>query len=230
MKHIQKLLKELHPDQRAMAMKSVKFHAAMRERNPVCGCLVEVQTLAYQIQVAEEELHAVLQQLVYYRQQQQQEALPGDDYLSQLQLGMAPPGNTSVALIQQEDQPQYNVVTAQASSCSTNINGDFYNKECNDVDSLWMQQQTYSYSNNNNNNNYMVMQSQMTTSQPISIPQELVQDLNEMHSFFDNVDDRQSYIGSKEVYESRYIILSALQHCYFVQIISCLVGDHIAFN
>lgn len=188
-------------------MKSLKFHAAMREKNPVCGCLIEIQSLTYQIQVAEEELHAVLQQLVFYRQQQQQDTLPNEEYLSQLQLGMAPP---SV-----DDQPQYNVVTAHASSCSNNINGDIYNNDCNDVDSLWMQQQTYSYSNNNNNNNSVVMQSQMTTSQPVSIPQESVQDFNEMYSFFDNIDDRQSYIAPKEVYESRYFINSRKQQYHF---------------
>ncbi|KAH6799026.1 LOB domain-containing protein 27 [Perilla frutescens var. frutescens] len=202
-KHIQKLLKDLHPDQRSMAMKSVKFHAAMRERYPICGCLVEVQNIAYQIQVAEVELHAVLQQLVYHRQQQQQQqdTSPGDDNLSQLQLGMAPPGNMTMA-VQQDDQLEYNlVVTAHASSCSNNINGDFNNKDNNDVDSLWMQQ-IYSYSNNNNNANSTVMQSQMTTSQPMPVPQESVQDYNEMHSFFNNIDDRQSYIGPKEVYES----------------------------
>ncbi|KAH6800365.1 hypothetical protein C2S52_000829 [Perilla frutescens var. hirtella] len=121
-----------------MAMKSVKFHAAMRERYPIFGCLVEFQNLAYQIQ---------------------------------LQLGMAPPRNTTMALIQQDDQPEYNLVT-------------------------------YSYINNNNNANSAVMQSQMTTSQHILIPQKSVQDYNEMHSFFNNIDDIQSYIGPKEVYES----------------------------
>ncbi|XP_042011660.1 LOB domain-containing protein 27-like [Salvia splendens] len=200
-KHIQKLLKELHPDQRVMAIKSVKFHAAMRERNPVYGCLVEVQNLASQVQIAEEELHAVLQQLFYYRQQQQQQqqqqdTSPGDDYLSQLQLGMAPPGNTAMAaLVQQDGQSEYNnLVATQASSGSNNVNVN--------VDSLLMQK-TCSYSNNNNdyhnNIDSIVMQSHLTTSQTMpTVPQ----DYNEMYSFFDNIDDRQSYVGPKEVYES----------------------------
>lgn len=212
-KHIQKLLKELDPDQKAMAIKSIKFHAAMRDRYPVYGCLVEIQNLDYQIQLAEEELHAVLQQLVYYRQQQQhqQEISPSDDYLSQLQLAMAPPGNSSMSLVNQDNQQEFNVVTAvpnapNASSYSNNSN-DYNNKDSNDVDSLWIQQ-TYSYSNNNNANS-MVMQSQLTTSQPMPIPQDAAQDYNEMHSFFNNIDDRQSCVGPKEVYESRYFILSA---------------------
>ncbi|KAG6401713.1 hypothetical protein SASPL_138577 [Salvia splendens] len=149
-KHIQKLLKELHPDQRLMAIKSIKFHAAMRERNPVYGCLVEVQNLASQVQLAEEELHA------------------------------------------QDGQSEYNnLVATQDSSGSNNVN----------VDSLSVQK-TCSHSNNNdyhNNIDSIVMQSQMTTSQ---IMPTVPQDYNEMYSFFDNIDDRQSYVGPKEVYES----------------------------
>ncbi|KAG8379105.1 hypothetical protein BUALT_Bualt07G0053500 [Buddleja alternifolia] len=214
-KHIQNLLKELDPDQKAMAMKSIKFHAAMRDKYPVYGCLVEIQQLSYQIQVAEEELQAVLQQLAYYRQQQQQqqqqEMSPANDYLSQLQLGMAPPGNPTMPLVQHQDNPppQYNAVTAlpitQNVSYSNNGNADYNNnnfdpKENTDVDSLWIQQ-AYNYSNNNNTNS-MVLQSQLTTSQPLVIQEETNQDYNEMHTFFDNIDDRQSYIGSKEAYES----------------------------
>ncbi|KAK4489832.1 hypothetical protein RD792_000476 [Penstemon davidsonii] len=208
-KHIQNLLKELDPDQKAMAMKSIKFHAAMRDKYPVYGCLVEIQQLTYQIQLAEEELQAVLQQLAYYRQQnQQQEMSPTNDYLSQLQLGMEPPGNNNpVSFVHPDNPTQYNAVTALPINvpphASYSNNGDVdYNtnyldsKENNVVDSLWIQQ-AYSYSNNDNNNS-MVMQPQLTTSNP----EETNQDYNEMHPFFDNIDDRQSFIGSKEVYES----------------------------
>ncbi|KAK4437121.1 LOB domain-containing protein 27 [Sesamum alatum] len=211
-KHIQNLLKELDPDQKPMAMKSIKFHAAMRDKYPVYGCLVEIQQLTYQIQLAEEELQAVLQQLAYYRQQQQQQEMsPTDDYLSQLQLGMAPPGNAAGMLVVHQDNPpqQYNVVTAvpvaQHASYSNNGNANYNanldSKENNDVDSLWFQQ-AYSYNSNNTNPNSMVIQSQLATSEPMPIPEETAQDYNEMHPFFDNIDDRQSYIGSKEPYES----------------------------
>lgn len=116
--------------------------------------------------------------------EQEQETRPSDDYLSQqqLQLGMG----------------QYNL----ASSPPNNINGDRYNKECNDVDTLWMQR-TY-----DNNENSMVMQSQITAvPHNMIIPQES-QDFSEVYSFFDNIDDRQSYIVPKEVYEFRYFIIS----------------------
>ncbi|KAI3454606.1 hypothetical protein Pfo_011269 [Paulownia fortunei] len=208
-KHVQNLLKELHPDQKVMAIKSIKFHAAMRDKHPVYGCLAEIQQLTYQIQLAEEELQAVLQHVASYRQlHHQQEMSPTDDYLSRMELGMAPPGNGSVSLVHQDNPlpQQCDVVTAVPiaphASYSNNGNADYNTKENNNVDSLWIQQ-TYSYSNNNNANS-MLMQSQLTTSQPMPITQETGQDYNEMHPFFDNVDDRQSYIGSKEAYESRY--------------------------
>ncbi|KZV56519.1 LOB domain-containing protein 27 [Dorcoceras hygrometricum] len=70
-KNIVNTLRELDPDQKAIAMKSMKSQATMRDKYPVYGCLVEIQQLSYQIQLAEEELQAVLQQLAYYRQSQQ---------------------------------------------------------------------------------------------------------------------------------------------------------------
>lgn len=75
-----------------------------------------------------------------------------------------------------------------ASSSPDNINGD--------VEALWMQR-TY-------DNSEMAMQSQPHN---MNVPQQC-QDFNEMYSFFDNIDDRQSYLGSKEMYESRYFIIS----------------------
>lgn len=74
-----------------VAMKSIKFHAVMRERSPIYGCLVEIHHLTYQIQAVEEELHAVLQHLAYYWHQHQTPS--SDEFLSDLQLGMAPPGD-----------------------------------------------------------------------------------------------------------------------------------------
>ncbi|KAK6153363.1 hypothetical protein DH2020_013002 [Rehmannia glutinosa] len=201
-KNIQNLLKELGPDQKPIAMRSIKFHAAMRDKYPVYGCLVEIQQLTYQIQMAEEELQAVLQQLAYYRQQhqQQQEMSATTDYLSELQLGMGPP-NAALSLVH-EDNPTaiYNSVAElpiapQISSFSNSGNGDYgINyldfKENNVVDSFC--QQTYSNSNDN-----------IANSMPMSVEQqETTPDYNEMHPFFDHIDDTQSYIGSKEVYES----------------------------
>ncbi|KAL3617996.1 hypothetical protein CASFOL_038317 [Castilleja foliolosa] len=210
-KNIQNLLKELSPDQKPMAMKSIKFHAAMRDKHPVYGCLFEIQQLTYQVQMAEEELQAVLQQLAYYRQQQQhqQEMSATTEYLSELQLGMAPPRNTD--MIVHEDHPtQYNnnvnemPIGTQINSYSNSCNADYgINyldfKESNVVDSFC--QETYSNSNENNTDS-MIMQSQMITPHAMVVQQDTNQDYNEMHPFFDHIDDTQSYVGSKEAYES----------------------------
>ncbi|KAI3464007.1 hypothetical protein Pfo_020670 [Paulownia fortunei] len=230
-KNIQNLLKELGPDQKAMAMKSIKFHATMRDKYPVYGCMAEIQQLTYQIQMVEEELQAVLQQLAYYRQQhqQQQEMSPTDDYLSELQLGMAPPGNGNAALslVHEDNPPQYNGVTAlpiaPQVSYSNSGNADYSInyldfKENNVVNTLC--QETYSNSNDNNTNS-MVMHSQLITPQPLSIQQETTEDYNEMHPFFNHIDDTQSYIGSKEAYESRYYYSS--KHWFVVSFKSILI-------
>lgn len=231
-KNIQNLLKELGPDQnqKAIAMKSIKFHATMRDKHPVSGCLAEIRLLYYQIQMAEEELQAVLHQLAYYRQQQQQQlqhqqqeerelspTAAADDYISELQLGMAPPGNTAVSLVHDEGHSQYNAYGAlpvqapqAALSYSNNSNNGDYNinyldfKEMNNVVNS-MCQQTYNNSNENNPNS-IVTHAHLMMQQPITIQQEASQpDYNEMQPFFDTIDDTQSYIGSKEAYDqSRY--------------------------
>ncbi|KAL3640632.1 hypothetical protein CASFOL_015600 [Castilleja foliolosa] len=154
-KHVQNLLKELAPHEKVMAINSIKFHAAMRERHPVYGCLFEIQHLTYQIQVAEEELQLVLQQLAHYRQHQEHIADVDNSCISQVQLGMANPENDNFA----------------------DFNCNLEYKENNEVDSLFIQ-------------------SQIDSSAP-----ETTQNYNEMHPFFDHMDDRQSCIGSKEAYE-----------------------------
>ncbi|KAL2482033.1 LOB domain-containing protein 27 [Forsythia ovata] len=205
--NILKILKQLDPSQKVIAMKSIKYQANMRDKYPVYGCLVEIQQLSYQIQMAEEELQAILAQLAYYRQRhQQQEISSASDSLSQLQLGMAPPGNALTLLHQ--DNPTYDVMTAlpivphdtYSNHGNPGYNPEYFEaKENNVVDSLWIQQP---YSNSNNDNNSMVMQSQLSMAQPLSVQQETAQDYDEIYPFFDTLDDRQSYIDSKEVYES----------------------------
>lgn len=197
-----------------MAMKSIKFHAAMRDKYPVYGCLVEIQQLTYQIQTAEEELQAVLQQLACYRQQQQQqqhqrEMSATTEYLSELQLGMAPPGNTAMSLVSEDNPAQYDNVAdlpigQEISSYSNNGNADYgLNyldfKENNVLNSFC--HEAYSNSNDNNTDS-MVMESQVITPQPVE--QDTSRDYNGMHPFFDHIDNTQSYVDSKEAYEARY--------------------------
>ncbi|KAL6559453.1 hypothetical protein OROGR_004570 [Orobanche gracilis] len=200
-KHVQNLLKELPSHEKAIAIRSIKFHAAMREKYPVYGCLVEIQHLTYQIQLAEEELQLVLHQLDYYRQQQNQQeevdTSPGDDCVSsKVQLGVTPPGNGNGGVL--------NVVHHDIVPYSKNENAGYnstnsdYGKENNeDVDSLFMRETCRSYNNMNNADSVMLMNMMM---QPNPVPQEEM-----MHPFFDtNIDDdaELSFIGTKEIVES----------------------------
>lgn len=222
--NILKILKKLDPSQKSDAMKSIIYQANVRDENPVHGCWGKICQLKYQIWQAEEELHAVHTQLEMYRQyhQHQISSMPDHDVTSQLELGMAPPSN-ALPLFNHSAPPQpyaamsaSGLPVAQQHSYSNSSNNVVYNSAAymdskdnsnnNVVNPLWVQQHPYnSTSNNNNNNNSMVIQSQLVASQqPIAMQQEVVQDYDEMHPFFDTIDDRQSYIDSKEAYESRY--------------------------
>ncbi|XP_042035604.1 LOB domain-containing protein 27-like [Salvia splendens] len=208
-KNIQNLLKELGPDhtQKAIAMKSIKYHAAMRDKYPVWGCMFEIHQLTYQIQHAEEELQAVLHQLAFYRQQQQQQqqqhenqlsSHTADDYISDLQLGMGPPGNSL------EAHSHYNN-NEEAAVADYNINYMDFKEMNNVVNSMC----GYSNSNSNENNmNSILAHAHLMMQQPpISTVEH--EDYNEMQPFFDNIDDSQSYIGSKEAYDQSSLSLES---------------------
>ncbi|XP_059306714.1 LOB domain-containing protein 27-like [Lycium ferocissimum] len=228
--NILKILKNLDPSQKKVAMKSIIYQANARDKHPVYGCVAEIQNLLFNIQLYEEELQAVHAQLAFYRQQQQQQqqeisSTTLSDSVSQIQLGMPPPavvaaclpppqhanGNGLTLFHQDAPSQQYNAAANAAlpvqsyPSYSNNSYGAYNNttfvdpKENNAVNSLWIQQ---SYGNNVCNNNTMIIQSQLPGSQTIVVPQEVTQDYDEIHPFFDTIDDRQSYIDSKEAYDS----------------------------
>ncbi|XP_019197230.1 PREDICTED: LOB domain-containing protein 27 [Ipomoea nil] len=240
--NIIKILKQIDPSQRGVAMKSIIDQANARAKYPVYGCVAEIQQLMLKIQLAEEELQAVQAQLAFYRQhnqqqQQQQQEIsstgpgPTTDSVLPLQLGtlppplpISPPTNApGFSLFHQDPPPQYCNAAAFPVSHPSSYSNAAYNtsnattyvnsKDNNNINSLWIQQHfTNSNSNTNNNNNNnntvnpMMMQPQMGsgTAQPITIQQqeENIQDYDEIHPFFDTIDDRQSYIDSKEAYES----------------------------
>ncbi|KAJ4836509.1 hypothetical protein Tsubulata_036211 [Turnera subulata] len=184
---ILKLLENLDPLQKEAAMRSIICQANIRDRFPVHGCWGMICQLHYQIRQTEEELHAVLAHLEAYRQQhhQHQIAALAEDVPSQLELGMAPP------------QPYMQQCSY---SLSSNIGYSSSYLDSNDMtgNSLWVQQHPYAP---NNNANAMAIQSQLVTTQPQAVQQD-VQDYDEMHPFFDTIDDRQSYIDTKEPYET----------------------------
>ncbi|XVE57027.1 hypothetical protein DITRI_Ditri04bG0058600 [Diplodiscus trichospermus] len=218
--NIVKILKSLDPSQHAEAMHSIKIQANVRDRYPVYGCLGVIRHLQYQIQLLEDEFHAVLSQLEMYRQHHQHQisnSLPSlpDDVPSQLELGMAPPTN-ALPLFNQIPQP-YTTVSAMpisiqhSYSTSNNIGYSSSYMESKDNagnNSLWIQHPFLSTNNGSSSNTCspMSIQSQLLVPNPqqLAVQQEIVQDYDEIHPFFDTIDDRQSYIDSKGAYDSSW--------------------------
>ncbi|XP_061358832.1 LOB domain-containing protein 27-like [Gastrolobium bilobum] len=215
--NITKLLKILEPTQKKIAMDSIIIQANYRDKYPVHGCWEEICRLQYQIWLVEEELHAVYQQLEMFRQHHHHQvtSIP-DDVTSQLELGMAPRTNANanananaLPLFNHTPQPQtYNNTVAALSlsqqhsysnSNSVDYNPLYMDSKDNATNPLWLQ---HPYANNNSNSIGMPTQLVASQSQPLAIQQEVVEDYDEMHPFFDTIDDRQSYIYSKEAYES----------------------------
>ena len=210
--NILKILKSLDPTQHAEAMRSIKYQANVRDRFPVYGCLGVIRQLYYQIQLLEEEFHAVLAQLEMYRQHHEQHQISSipDDMASQLELGMGLPTN-ALPLFNQVPQPYTNVSAMPVSmhhsySISNNVGYSSSYVENVGNNSFCIQHPFLTTnSNSSNNGSPMAIQSQLLVpnSQPLAVQQEVVQDYDEIHPFFDTIDDRQSYIDSKEAYDSR---------------------------
>ncbi|KAF9667783.1 hypothetical protein SADUNF_Sadunf15G0059400 [Salix dunnii] len=184
---ILKILENLDSHQQEEAMRSIIYQANIRDRFPVHGCWGIICKLQFQIRQVEEELHAVLAHLEMYRQQQQIAALT-EDVTSQLELGMAPP---QPCLAQQYS---YSIIGSNIGYSS-----NYLDSNDNIGNSLWGQ---HPYATNYDTNSMPIIQSQLVASQPLAAQQEEVQNYDEMHPFFDTIDDRQSYIETKEPYES----------------------------
>ncbi|XP_057459713.1 LOB domain-containing protein 27-like [Actinidia eriantha] len=210
--NILKILKQLNTVQKMEAMRSIIYQANIRDRFPVHGCCWVMSQLQYQIQQAEEELYAVLTQIAFFQQQKQQQQQQEinnnnnvNDSASQLQ---------ALSLFHQEAPVNADASALPIASSYPNVaaaySSGYPDHKDNLVNSFWVQQHPYvngnnnsSNSNNNNNNNIsMAMQSQMVSSPQLIIQQEQAQEYDEMHPFFDTIDDRQSYIDSKEAYDS----------------------------
>ncbi|KAJ6411642.1 hypothetical protein OIU84_008260 [Salix udensis] len=185
---ILKILENLESHQQEEAMRSIIYQANIRDRFPVHGCWGIICKLHFQIRQVEEELHAVLAHLEMYRQQQQQIAALTEDVTSQLELGMAPP---QPCLAQQYS---YSIIGSNIGYSS-----NYLDSNDNVGNSLWGQ---HPYATNYDTNSMPIIQSQLVASQPLASQQEEVQNYDEMHPFFDTIDDRQSYIETKEPYES----------------------------
>ncbi|XP_047306326.1 LOB domain-containing protein 27-like [Impatiens glandulifera] len=213
--NIVKILKGIDPSQKREAMNSIIFQANMRDRYPVEGCCYFIRGLQSQIHQTEMELHAVHSQLRLYRQQQQQQTHMQDgstiidECTSNLQLGIN-------ALTLYHEQADVNSLSTPLPVSSnehyTNTINVAYNDENN---SMWIQHaypqhnfgtETNNINNNSNNtmsnNSVLMMQPLLVSSQHQNIQEEPVQDYDEMHTFFDTIDDKQSYIDSNDTSDS----------------------------
>ncbi|KAK6924936.1 Lateral organ boundaries, LOB [Dillenia turbinata] len=202
--NIVKILKSVDESQKYVAMQTVIFQANMRERFPVYGCCAMISQLNYQICLLKEELHTVHTQLALYKHQIS--SAPNES--PQLQLGMAPPNNSLSLFHQAEpyDAVATMPVTTHESFGTTN-NSAFNALPCIDSrenvgNQSWIQQTYNTTNDNNNSNNTLAIHSQLTNQQALLIQQDSNQDIDEIYPFFDTIDDRQSYIDSKEAYES----------------------------
>ncbi|KAK9278773.1 hypothetical protein L1049_028351 [Liquidambar formosana] len=101
--NILKILKQLDPSQKPVAMQSIICQANIRSRFPVHGCWGVICQLYYQMRQTEEELHAVRTQLALYKQQEISSM--STDSPSQLQLGMALPNIAALSLFHNDFSP-----------------------------------------------------------------------------------------------------------------------------
>lgn len=183
--NIVKILNQVEPCQKGIAMDSLIAQANYREKYPVHGCCEAINRVRYQIWQMEEELLLLRQHLEMCQQQHHQQSIL-EDVTSPLELGMTPCANS----LQQQSYSNSNCV-AYNNSCIMD------SKDINVTNPLWA---------NDHNSNSMSGQKQLVTTQLLSIQEEVVENYDEMNPFFDTIDDRQSYICSKESYESRYYI------------------------
>ncbi|KAL5725525.1 hypothetical protein ACHQM5_008661 [Ranunculus cassubicifolius] len=204
--NILKIINQLNPSQKVEAMKSIIYQSNIRERYPVHGCVGVLTYLQQQIHQTQLELDAVTAQLNVYRQMPSSSPQPSyspSSHMQQLQLEsdtksvlplFNPQPYNSIQVAKSNSSPPY-----QSFSSENNIgyNGNYIDTKEN---SLWLHHQY----NNNSSSNLVATQNQMFGSQgfPVQQPAEVLQDYDEISPAFYDIDDRQSFIDSKEPYES----------------------------
>ncbi|CAN6574852.1 unnamed protein product [Malus baccata var. baccata] len=210
--NIMKILKQVHPEKREEAMRSIIYESNMCAKFPVTGCMGIINQLTCQLQQAQEELRYVRTHLAICKDQCQYRMPSSPQHYScpssQLQLGI--PTNADVAALTLYQQHQYPYQYASGGSGGTpwvaneylanGLNGVYIDENDNMVKPLRFQ---HPYYDDNNVEQLMAIQSNLVPSQAFPIHQEM----DVPHDYddipFDTIaDDRQSYIESKEACES----------------------------
>lgn len=228
-----KILKQLNTvEQKDEAMKSIKYESDMRERYPVYGCAGIICQLCQQLRLAMEELHHVYSQLAVHREHflNNQQLGSATDYSAQSQLHLGINNGATQTI----DASLYLQPHSAGSSHDYEMpfmmdyflanenydDGDDVVPHANSNDHLAkpllglepVHTPTDSYCGlTRNNNNSVGNQSQVIASSDhvfeIQPEIKVFQDYEDM-PFTPIVDDRQSYVETKDACESRYILFS----------------------
>ncbi|KAJ4972522.1 hypothetical protein NE237_005696 [Protea cynaroides] len=197
--NIHRILKQLTPTQKNDAMGSIIFQSNMREKFPVHGCYGYICQLRFQIEQYQQELHAVQTQLALYHHHLSSSSPPHPS--SQLQLGMAAtsPSPNTLSLFHQSHLLPLNAMpingispapTNNLPSFSSGTGNSYMDSKDNISNHLWIQ----------NQNSSCFMSQTLPILQDTS--EEAPREYDEIAPFFDTIDDRQSYMDSKDAYDS----------------------------
>lgn len=146
---------------------------------------------------------------------------------SQLELGMAPPNiSNPIPLYQSTASPQlpydtglplaaqhqpYSIGIATHTNNDSSPSAYLNSKETTPNPSFWIpgSHPNMEHSSNSSTSCPTIQSHQLdvpiAASQTQLAVQGIIQDYGDMHPFFESIDDRKSYIGSKDACESRYV-------------------------
>ena len=204
-RNIMSILKQVNPERKQDAMTSIIFESAMRARFPVHGCLGIIRQLQSQLEQTLEELRLVRTRLAVCKEEcQQQQHIPFSqsshniNYGSSNELGFL---KDDVISIQQHTPSQYN----NMATMPVFTNYEFLTNGISNID-----QENFGkpmkIQNLSSNNSVAAVQPTLYASQDqYPIQQELDVSYYDDIPFDTIVDDRQSFIESKEACESRYV-------------------------
>lgn len=224
--NILKIIKQLNdPAQKSEAMRSIIFESNMRDRFPVHGCVAAIHTYQLQLHHAQEELDTLNAHLAVYRHRHHQ--------LEAAAVALQPELGTPETLTL--FQPQHEQVPAPQSGLLAHVNNnndigpavvEVDHDFCGSSAILWAAPNSTQVQANSCHDNHITSNGN-GSSHVISngINGNYVQGHNDydvISPYLENIEDRQSYIDSKEVYESRYryySLFSPKPFIFFFQLI-----------
>lgn len=200
--NILRTLKSLAPNQKRDGMRSIVYHAEIRDKYPVHGCLGIIFGLRFQTQQIQQELDEVKALLAVCRQQQHHQIAAGPPHPPSSQLQLAAPVSANNSLARFHQNQQLNTVNAVAAHhhLLNNATTESSSSSSN-IEQLWPPQY---YPHSYNDNSTGVLCSQFIASQPLTCHEQQQQataaahGFDDMSTFLDGIDDRQSCVESKE--------------------------------